>query len=126
MRARAPATAGSRTAPALLVAVVVLVACARRVPPPEPPARPAVQRPAPAAPPRPALRPGRPDAARTERDRRAEAVCADRGSLVEDRVRDAGETGQAGLGVDAVLAGQSAREACLRDYRRTGEMPAPL
>lgn len=115
---RTPIPTGSPAA-ALLAAMLALAACARQAPPPpaEPPPRPVVRR----APPAPARPAARPDPAQAERDRQAQAACAYQAGIVEDRMED---RGAASLGFDGALAGQSARDACLRRYRETGGVPA--
>ena len=111
----------TRTVSPLAAALLVLTACAQQTPPPPPPdpPRPAAKRLLP-TPPRPQPQG---EAARSERgtrEREAQASCAYRASLVEDRFQD---QGQSPLGLDGTLAGQSARDACLRSYQQTGRVP---
>lgn len=111
----------------MVAALLMLAACVQQTPPQlaaDPP-QPVAKRVTP-APPRPRTRP-RPapqdDAARAERaarDREAQTACAYQGSFVEDQFQD---QDQSPLGLDGVLAGQSARNACLRSYQQTGQIP---
>jgi len=70
--------------------------------------------------PRPALGSEAARAERVARDQEAQAACAHQGGRVADLIQDQEPSG---LGLDSVLAGQSARDTCLRSYQGTGKVP---
>ena len=100
-------------------AVLLLAACAQQPPPPLPaaaPPRPAARR---MPPPRPLLpQASQPEPLRAERvvpDQGVQRNCAYQGSLVQDHATDEDPSA---LGLNSALAGQSARDACLRAHQR--------
>ena len=112
-------------------AVLLLAACAQQPPPPlsvAAPPRPTARR----APPPRQLQPrvqqaSQPEPVRAERvvpDQGVQRNCAYQGAVVQDHATDEDPSA---LGLNSVLAGQSARDACLRAHQRntrpSGAMP---
>lgn len=117
----------------LSAAAVLLTACAQQPSPPPPvaaPLRAAARRATPAQLPQPRVRHASgAGAARADRaapapdaapDQDAQRNCAYQGLLVEDHDRDEDPSA---FGLNSALAGQSARDACLRAYQRSAKPP---
>ena len=103
-------------------AVLLLAACAQQPPLPLPaaaPPRPVARRMPPPRPLQPQVQQAsQPEPVRAERvvpDQGVQRNCAYQGSLVQDHATDEDPSA---LGLNSALAGQSARDACLRAHER--------